>query len=107
MDGRQVDGNRVGRITPEGIVTEFEMPERAGSPINIAVGPDRNIWYTRGGALGRVTPQGVITEFDLPSPNGRAVGLTAGSDRRPPERLTDRLWFADGGANKISYMVFR
>ena len=52
MDGRKPDGNRVGRITLQGEVTEFPMATQTGSPINIAVGPDRNIWFTRGGLLG-------------------------------------------------------
>ena len=49
MDGRKPDGNRVGRITMKGEVTEFPIPSQTGSPINIAVGPDRNIWFTKGG----------------------------------------------------------
>ena len=88
-----------------GQVTEFQIPSREGSPTNIAVGPDRNIWYTKGGALGRVTSDGTITEFPIGA-DARAVGLTAGSDRRPPERLSNRLWFADGAGNKISYLSF-
>ena len=48
MDGRKPDGNRVGRITMDGKVTEFPIPSQTGSPINIAVGPDRNIWFTKG-----------------------------------------------------------
>jgi hypothetical protein len=72
--------------------------------VNIAVGPDRNIWYTKGNAIGRVTPAGAITEFDLP---GGGTGLTAGSDRRPPDRLVDRLWIAQAGANAIASMSFR
>ncbi len=59
MDGRKPDGNRVGRITMSGEVTEFPIPSQTGSPINIAVGPDRNIWFTKGGIVGRVTPDGV------------------------------------------------
>ena len=39
MDGRKPDGNRVGRITMDGKVTEFPIPSQTGSPINIAVGP--------------------------------------------------------------------
>ena len=65
MDGRQVDGNRVGRMTPQGNVTEFAIPSQTGSPINIAVGPDRNIWFTKQNTLGRVTPDGLITEFPI------------------------------------------
>jgi len=106
IDGRVVNGNRVGRITVAGEITELAIPSATGSPTNVAVGPDRNVWYTKGAALGRVTPQGEITEFPL-APNARAVGLTAGSDRQPPARLTNRLWYADGNGNKIGYLSFR
>src|SRR5690606_30749302 len=104
MDGLQTDGNRVGRITMDGKVTEFQIPSPTGTPINIAGGPDRNVWYTKGSALGRVTPAGAITELDVGS--GRAVGLTAGSDRQPPDRLVNRLYFADGAGDKISFLTF-
>jgi virginiamycin B lyase len=107
MDGRAPDGNRVGRITMSGAVTEFPIPSQTGSPINIAVGPDRNIWFTKGSTLGRVTPEGVITEFPLGEGNTGATGLTAGSDRQPPTRLGPRLWFTLSGANKIAYFEFR
>jgi streptogramin lyase len=105
IDGLQTDGNRVARITLDGRVTEFPLPSPGGSPTNIAVGPDRNLWYTKGAALGRVTPDGVITEISV-GEGARAVGLTAGSDRQPPARLVNRLWFADGGRNAVSYLRF-
>jgi virginiamycin B lyase len=105
VDGRVVTGNRVARITPDGVITEFDLPSATGSPTNIAVGPDRNIWYTKGRMLGRVTPEGEITEFPLPA-TARGVGLTAGSDRQPPARLVDRLWYADGAGDKLSYLEF-
>ena len=106
MDGQSPDGNRVGRITLTGDVTEFRIPSPGGSPINIAVGPDRNVWYTKGMALGRVTPDGNITEFEVPGPAARTVGLSAGSDRQPPEQLTNRLWFTDPVGNRIGYLRF-
>ena len=105
VDGRVVAGNRVGRITVQGQITEFDIPSPTGSPTNVAVGPDGNVWYTKGAALGRVTPAGQITEFPLPA-NARGVGLTAGSDRQPPARLVNRLWYADGSGNKIAYLEF-
>jgi virginiamycin B lyase len=105
MDGLATDGNRVGRITLTGDVTEYAMPGAGPSPINIAVGPDRNIWYTRGSSLGRVTPDGAITELTAGA-GARAVGLTAGSDREPPTHLVNRLWFADGAGDRISYLSF-
>jgi virginiamycin B lyase len=107
MDGRAPDGNRVGRITMDGTVTEFPIPSQTGSPINIAVGPDRNIWFTKGGAVGRVTPDGTITEFPLPGPNAGGTGLTAGSDRQPPTRLGNRLWVAQSAGNRIAFLQFK
>jgi hypothetical protein len=81
------------------------MPPGTVSAVNIAVGPDRNIWYTRGDRLGRVTPDGVITEFPV-GEGSRAVGLTAGADREPPRRLVNRLYWADGARNRIGWLDF-
>ena len=107
MDGRKPDGNRVGRITMNGDITEFPIPSQAGSPINIAVGPDRNIWFTKGAIVGRVTPDGMMTEFPLPPTTGGGTGLTAGSDRQPPMRLSNRLWVAASGGNKLVSLSFK
>jgi virginiamycin B lyase len=89
-----------------GEISEFPIQSATGSPTNVAVGPDRNVWYTKGATLGRVTPDGAITEFPLPA-GARGVGLTAGSDREPPRRIADRLWYADGNGNKIGYLHFQ
>lgn len=105
MDGLQVDGGRIGRITMDGVITEYPLPARTPSPINITVGPDRNIWYTRGGAVGRVTPDGRIVEYPLEE-GARGSGLSAGSDRRPPDRLVNRLYVADSGGNRIAWLEF-
>jgi virginiamycin B lyase len=109
MDNRQPDGNRVARITMEGKVTEYPIPAEAGaaSPINIAVGPDRNIWFTKGPMVVRVTRDGTMTPFPLPGANAGGSGLTAGSDRQPPKRLSNRLWVAQSGANKLAFLSFR
>ena len=90
-----------------GIITEFDIPSAGSTPINIAVGPDRNVWYTKNNTLGRVTPEGDITEFPIFDGPARSVGLSAGSDRQPPDFLTDRLWFTDGVNNRIGYLQFR
>ena len=106
MDGLQPDGNRVGRITMSGEVSEFQLPNDNSTPINIAVGPDRNVWYTKDAMLGRVIPNGRIIEYPVAPGLARTVGLTAGSDRQPPDRLTDKLWFTDGLNNRIGYLQF-
>jgi virginiamycin B lyase len=105
IDGRNVTGNRVARITMDGEIEEFQIPSPAGTPINIAVGPDRNIWYTKGDSVGQVMADGRITELPISS-GGRAVGLSAGSDRQPPQRLTNRLWIALSAGNSLAYLDF-
>ena len=82
------------------------IPTPHSGPINIAVGPDRNIWFTGRDQLGRVMPDGAITVFPL-APNTRPTGLSAGSDRRPPDLLTNRLWYAAAGSNKIGFLSFQ
>lgn len=106
LDGVRTNGNRIGRITLDGTITELPMPRQGPSPINIAVGPDRCIWYTRGNKLGRVALGGEITELPVGAA-ALAVGLSAGSDRQPPARLIDRLWFTDARQNRIAYLEFQ
>jgi virginiamycin B lyase len=107
MDGLRPDGNRVARITTAGVVTEFVIPSPTPSPINIAVGPDRQIWFTKGGLLGRVAADGSIREYPLSVTTAGATGLSAGSDRQPPTRLGNRLWFTESAGNKIAFLQFR
>ncbi|HKQ75859.1 MAG TPA: hypothetical protein VJ810_19345 [Blastocatellia bacterium] len=65
---------KIGRITPEGVITEFPLPNPLSSPYEIAAGPDGNLWFTEEAStneykIGRITPGGVITEFPLPDPS--------------------------------------
>ena len=104
MDNRKVDGNRVGRITMDGEVTEFPMPgaDRVADQHRGRPGSERLVH--EGEHPGPRDPGRPITEFDVP---GGGTGLTAGSDRAPVGRLGDKLWIAQSGANKIAYMSFR
>src|SRR3954470_18910923 len=87
----------IGRITPDGAVTEFTaglIP--ASAPADIVAGPDGNVWFAdRGttGAIGRITPGGAITEF--------TSGLPAGSSPRGMAEGPDgNLWFGEDGTTK-------
>lgn len=77
----------IGRITPEGDVTEFALPEWVFRAGDIAAGPDRALWFTLQGsvALGRMTTEGQFTVFMLPDGFGDARGITVGPD--------GQLWF--------------
>jgi streptogramin lyase len=57
---------RIGRITPDGIITEYSNGIIGDSaPEGIAAGPDGNMWFTEsnGNRIGRITMNGVISEF--------------------------------------------
>ena len=89
--------NLVGRITPNGSITEFTagLSDAAG-PSYIAKGPDGALWFTEtdAGRIGRITTAGVITEFSSGISGSSQPGdIVAGPD--------GNLWFtetADPGA---------
>jgi streptogramin lyase len=78
-------GPTIGKVTPSGEVTYYSI-QNAGSnaafgTYSIAVGPDKNIWFTDFYGFDRVTPSGTITQFALP--NGdyfRPTYLVTGTD---------------------------
>jgi streptogramin lyase len=74
----EAGGNKIGRITPAGIITEFTIPTPNSSPFGITLGPDQNLWFTEanGNKIGRITPAGVITEFPIPTANSAPNGIT-------------------------------
>jgi virginiamycin B lyase len=80
---------QIGRISPDGTVTEFQLPANALDPAQITAGPDGNLFFTQpglnsiAGQIGRITPTGQITEFTLPSSGGALTlpsGITTGLD---------------------------
>ena len=79
----------MGRITPAGVITEFDIPTPDSQPRATALGRDGNVWFGEfaGGKIGRVTPQGVITEFAIPTPNSGPRALAAGPD--------GNIWFSE------------
>ena len=88
----EVDGNRIGRITPAGAITEFSpVSPPARSPDGIAAGPDGNLWFTERSATGdrpdhpdrRRSPSSAPAS----TPAARPRGITAGPD--------GNLWFTD------------
>jgi streptogramin lyase len=94
---------KIGRITPDGTLTEFDIPTPhamyPGSPGGITAGPDGNLWFTEplGGKIGRITPDGTLTEIPLPTGSADPDGITAGPDGNL--WFTEAFQFANG--NKI------
>ena len=91
-------GNKIGRITPGGAITEFVIPSsNQNYGQGITAGPDGNLWFTEPAGndnwIGRITPGGSFSEFDVPTANGSPVGIAAGPD--------GALWFTESNSNKI------
>lgn len=77
-------GNKIGRITTSGVVTEYTVPTQNSLPGRIVRGPDGSLWFTedRGARVGRVTADGHVTELPLPgqAAGGTTQAVAAGSD---------------------------
>jgi hypothetical protein len=92
----ELNGNKIGRITTAGTVTEFGGLTANSQPVAITTGPDGNLWFVEnvGNRIGRMTPAGALTgEFPVPTANSHPEEITAGPD--------GNLWFTEGSGNKI------
>jgi virginiamycin B lyase len=91
---------KVGRVSEDGGITELALAASDGGtmvPIEIATGPDGNLWITLlGDVVARVTPAGVATAFDVSVDAGALEPsvIVAGPD--------GNLWFASAGLPMIS-----
>ena len=100
----EMGADKVGRVTPEGAITEYPLPDRErmhANPEGMAVGSDGAIWFseTLKMRMGRIDPKTfAITEFPIPpTPVGvGAARVVAGPD--------SALWF-DGGGPGLSRMT--
>ncbi len=92
-------GNKIGRITTAGTITEFPVPTPDSRPRGITAGPDGNVWFTEltGNRIGRITPAGVITEFPISIADSQPLRITAGAD--------GNLWFTQRTGNAIGRLT--
>jgi streptogramin lyase len=89
----EVNGNKIGKISPTGAITEFSWH---GLPGGMTAGPDGALWFTEIGdnKIGSITTAGLFgTEFSIPTAGAFAHQITTGPD--------GALWFAEAGADKI------
>jgi streptogramin lyase len=88
-------GNKVGRISMDGKVTEYPIPTAGSVPVGIAPGPDGAVWFTErsGNKIGRISMEGLITEYPVPMTESTPVGITAGPD--------GAMWFTTRSVNGI------
>jgi streptogramin lyase len=100
------EGGAIGRITPDGVVTNFALPTPTSRALAITPGPDGNLWFTEAdqdifhffdGKIGRITPDGQITEFDIPTAHGMYPGSPGGITAGPD----GNLWFTEPLGGKV------
>jgi len=83
----------IGRITPAGTYSEFQLPQSWGAD-DIIAGPDGNLWFTaEGNSIGRITTSGAVTQFSIPTAQSGQFGIAAGPDQN--------LWFTEYFGNRI------
>jgi len=93
-NGTPQGGNRIGRITTSGDITEYAVPTANSQPWGIATGSDGNIWFTEN----RFYKIGKLTVATAPA---APTGLAAASPTKAPALS----WNAVTGAT--GYSVYR
>jgi virginiamycin B lyase len=90
--------NRIGRVTADGVITEYEVPTPDSRPLRLAVGPDSALWFTEGATtankLGRLMPDGQVTEYPVPS---MGPGVTTGPD--------EAIWFTGFRSDEVGRLA--
>jgi streptogramin lyase len=108
---------RIGRITLDGVITDFLVPTAASNPSYIVAGPDGNLWFTEygcdsdagsdrkdchpgsppepGNRIASFDPiTETFTEFPVPTNNSKPSGLVFDAD--------GTLWFTEQAGNKVA-----
>jgi streptogramin lyase len=83
------NANKLGRISPAGVLTEYNVPTASSSPDQITASPDGNVWFTErtGRKIGRISQGGgAVAEFGLTGVGEFPTAITTRSD--------GTVWFA-------------
>ena len=79
MWATELTANKIARVTPDGKLSEYDIPFRNSRPIAIVPGPDGAMWFSEeaGSRVGRIDLEGGIAEYVVPKPEGRPNMLLA------------------------------
>jgi virginiamycin B lyase len=77
----EMGSSLVGRISPDGRISEFPLPDRDARPHAIVAAPDGGCWLSEWGPsrVAHVSPDGDVREVVLPA-SSEPHGLTVGPD---------------------------
>lgn len=75
-------GDRIGRMTTGGDLTEFAVPTANASPYFVTATADGSVWFTEQHGIGRVTASGSVQEYSIPGQSASVTvdGITVGPD---------------------------
>ena len=70
----EFDADKIGRISPLGVITEYRRAHARRGALPDHRGPDGTMWFTEYNTarIGRVSTTGRVTEFTLPRPTTAA-----------------------------------
>lgn len=92
----EMAANKIGRITPQGKITEYAVPTADSQPYGLAFDKAGKLWFTEAGGnkVGRLDPaSGKFEEFKLPTAKALPRDMCAGPD--------GHIWFSENQADKL------
>jgi virginiamycin B lyase len=92
--------NKIGCLTPQRTIREYETPTLESAPTSIEVDGNGHVWFTeRGGNnIGRLDPAtGTIQEYPIPTPHAGATGIEI-------DHRTGQVWFTEKKASKLGVL---
>ncbi|HKQ77862.1 MAG TPA: hypothetical protein VJ810_29460 [Blastocatellia bacterium] len=89
----------IGRITLDGSITEYPIPDTGSRPRAITAGPDGAIWFTDPAlnSIWRMTPEGSFASFAIRTAGSEPSGIVAGPD--------GNLYFTEFQASQIGIIT--
>ncbi len=92
-------GNKVGRITGAGVITQYAIPTSHAGAYGITSDFTDSLYFTEqaGNNIGKITTSGVVTELAIPTPNAQPTGIVSGPD--------GNFWFTEFNADQIGMMT--
>ncbi len=106
VDFSDATGGKIGRLSADGVITEWAVPTVGAEIEEIALDHEGRLWFAEQGNINlnpspdRVAvldpEQQTITEYLSPTPNSRPAGILVAAD--------DTVWFSEHAADKIAHL---
>ncbi len=106
VDFSDATGGKIGRLSADGVITEWAVPTAGAEIEEIALDHEGRLWFAEQGnsnlnpSPNRVAvldpEQQTITEYLSPTPNSRPAGILVAAD--------DTVWFSEHAADKIAHL---